>query len=236
MNESELYSILNHIRLGVNEKLYYDYNGEALPLRPISSWEYDQAFSKSLKYASKETAETLVKNKIKLINLEKEIDINNDLYKELHDFYNEVDYWIVFFSMKDFQPEDFSFPDFGNQFAEEFDDYDEMIPKGYYIIKKMEHIHNISRFITSTSTKPREVIREIIKSSSGRILASIHYKFHVPISDELWKLTPLQSNFIILSHPDAPKHFDTLDEVPGLKSGMTMNEILKVVRGIRQLP
>ena len=236
MNESEIYSILNHIKLGVNERLYYDYNGEALPLRPISSWEYDQAFSKSLIYASKETAEILIKNKIKLINLEEKIDINNDLYKQFHNFYNEVDYWIIFFSMKDFQPEDFSFPDFNNQFSKDFQDHSPLLPKGYYIVRKMEYIHNIARFIMKTTSQPEEVVREIIRSSDGRFLATIHYMIHVPIINESWKMTPLQSSFIILSHPNAPKHFDTLDEVPGLKSGMTMNEILKVVKGIRQLP
>lgn len=236
MKEIEVYDILRHIKLGINERLYYDYRGEALPLRPISSWEYDQCFSRSLKYATKETAEILVKTKIELINLNKKTDLNNELYTQFFDFYNEVDYWIVYFSMKDFQSEDFSKPDFNRQFSEDFGDYNFFLPKGYYIVRRMDFIHDISSFIMKTSTQSVEVVREVIKSDSGKLLATIHYRVHVPISDKIWELTPLQSKFIILSHPDALKHHDSIDELPGLKSGMTAGEILKAVRGIRQLP
>jgi len=236
MKEIEIYNILRHIKLGISERLYYDYRGEALPLRPISSWEYDQCFSRSLKYATKETAEILVKTKIDLIDLKKEIDLNNELYSQFFNFYNEVDYWIVYFSMKDFQSEDFSKPDFNRQFSVDFEDYESFLPKGFYIIKRMDFVHKISAFIMNASTRPIEVLREVIKSDSGKVLATIHYNLNVPITDKAWEITPLQSKFIVLSHPDALKHYDDTDELPGFKSGMTAKEILKKVRGIRQPP
>ena len=177
--------MIKHISLGTNEKIYYNYFGEQLPLRPITTQELDQCFYKALAFAEQEIAELVVKFKLRLVKPKTQIDIDNDRYVELQKYYNDIDYWIVFFAMKDFQDEDFTKPENG-------------IPKGLHLVRKMRNIHLIARTILDASYQPNDVIQEIVRSEDGKILASIVFNLNVPLS-EISKMTKLQRDFLVFS-------------------------------------
>jgi len=183
--------MLKHITLGTKEVFYYNYNGESLPLRPISSFELDQCFYNSLVFAEEEVSELVVKLKLSLIDPKSKIDINNKKYADLKKFYDLIDYWIVYYSMKDFQDEDFSKPKNG-------------IPSGFLLVKKMNDIHKIAKTILHSSYQPKEVIEEIIKDGSGKLIAKIVFNLNVPLA-EFSKITKLQRDFLVLSKIDLEK-------------------------------
>jgi len=180
--------MFKHIQLGIEEKFYYDYNGEQIPLRPISSLELDQCFFNALTYIEDEIADLVIKIKLRLLDPKTKIDIDNKKLAQILNYYNNVDYWIVYFSMKDFEDNEFSKLEDG-------------IPKGLQFIKKMRNIHRIAQEILSYSYQPKEVIQEIIKTDEGKIIANIIFKLNVPLN-QLSKLTDLQKDFLILSKID----------------------------------
>lgn len=177
--------MIKHISLGTKEVFYFDYDGEQLPLRPISSFELDESFNNALLNAEDEIAELVVKIKLSLVDLKSKIDIDNKKFANLKKFYELVDYWIVFFAMKDFQDEDFTKPD-------------GIFPSGFNNILKMKHVHDIAKKILNFSYQPKEVIQEIVKNEEGKIIASIVFNLNVPLA-EYSKLTKLQRDFLILS-------------------------------------
>jgi len=180
--------MIKHISLGTNEVFYYNYFGEQMPLRPISTFELDECFYNALRYAEDEIAELVVNLKLRLITPKTQIKFDNKKYAELQKYYNNLDYWIVFFAMKDFQDEEFSKPIDG-------------IPSGLHLVRKMRHIHKIAKLILSTSYQPKDVIQEIIKTSDGKVLASIIFNLNIPLNDYS-KITKLQRDFLVLSKSD----------------------------------
>lgn len=177
--------MIKHISLGTSEVFYYNYNGEQLPLRPISSFELDESFNNALIHANNEIAELVVKLKLSLIDIKTDIKIDNEKFAELKRFYELVDYWIVYQSMKDFQDEDFTKPD-------------GKLPIGFKEVLKMSNVHDIAKKILGYSYQPKEVIQEIVKNEEGKIIASIVFNLNVPLA-EFSKLTKLQRDFLILS-------------------------------------
>jgi len=171
--------MIKHIIHGINEVIYFNYNGEKIPLRPISSYELDQCFFKALKGADKQTAEIFLKLKMDIIKGSQKIAYDNNLLAELGNYFNHLDYWVVYYGMKDFQDESFSIED----------------------IKKMQHVHEIARRIYDASYRPKEIIEEIIRDKEGKHIATIVFNLNVPLA-ELSKLTKLQRDFLILSKLD----------------------------------
>jgi len=176
---------MKHISLGTKEVFYYNYFGEQLPLRPISTFELDECFYNALAFAENEIAELVVKLKLRLISPKTQIKIDNEKYAELQKYYNSLDYWIVFFAMKDFQDEDFTKPD-------------NRIPRGLHLVKKMRDVHKIAREVLNTSYQPKDVIQEIVKTTDGKVVASIVFNLNVPLA-EFSKITKLQRDFLVLS-------------------------------------
>jgi hypothetical protein len=126
MNPKEKIETLKHIKLGTKEVLYYPYNEgrEPLPLRPISSFELDQCFYNSLDFINDEKIAHLVVNlRINLIEGKEKIKVSKEGYKKLSIFYDTVNYWIVYYAMKDFQDDWFTKPNF-----DKIGSY----PKGFY--------------------------------------------------------------------------------------------------------
>jgi len=183
--------MLKHIQLGINEKFYFDYNGEQLPLRPISSMELDQCFFNALNYIEDDIANLVVKIKLRLLDPKKELEIDNKKLASIYKYYNYVDYWIVYFSMQDFQ-------------YEEFSNLEDKLPKGLKIVKKMRNIHTIAQQILNYSYQPRDVIQEIVETKEGKNVANIVFTLNVPLN-ELSKLTDLQKDFLILSKNNQTK-------------------------------
>ena len=195
MKSKDKLDTLRHIKLGVKEVFYYDYDGNALPLRPISSYELDDCFYKALKYATLDVANLVIKLRLKLIEKSEQVDFTNEDYLSLQQHYDAISYWVVFHSMKDFQDEDFKIPIFKN---------DEILPKGMFKIREMSHIHNIANIIVKSSYRPKEFIKEIIKDEYGKEIAYLTLYFNVPLSN-ISDITKLQKNYLIYSKGEITK-------------------------------
>ena len=189
MKSNERLDTLRHIKLGVNEVFYYDYDGNALPVRPISSYELDDCFYKALKYATSEVADLVLKIRLKLIDRADEIDFSNEDYLSLQHHYDTISYWVVFHSMKDFQDEDFSIPIYKNT---------ELLPKGIFLIRKMNYVHDIANYILDSCYKPKDFIKQIIKDEIGREIAYLVFYFNTPLSN-ISDITKLQRDYLIYS-------------------------------------
>lgn len=213
MEIKEKLEIIKHITLGTKEIFYYPYNygKEPLPLRPISSFELDQCIYNSLENCSNENVISfIIKFKLGIIKGDENIELSPDAYKELLKYYNEIDYWIIYYGMKDFQDISFSTPDF-----------DIGIPNGINKIREMKEIHEIASFILSASTQNEDVIKEIFSDPSGRDIAEIIIYLKIPLTS-FSKLTKLQKNYLIYSRG----HIDSLTEEQiqdkYIRSGQTM--------------
>ena len=195
MKSNEKLDTLRHIKLGVNEVFYYDYDGNALPLRPISSYELDDCFYKALEYATDKVADLVIKLRLKLFKKSEEVDFTNQDYLSLQKHYDAISYWVVFHSMKDFQDEDFSIPIYKN---------DEILPKGMFQIRKMSYIHDMANIIVNSSYRPKEYIKQIIKDELGKEVAYLVLYFNVPIAN-INDITRLQRDFLIYSKGEITK-------------------------------
>lgn len=217
MTEINKLEIIKHIKLGTSEVLYYPYNDgrEPLPLRPLSSFELDQCFYKALENANHKVSDLVIKIKLKLIDRDRDVNVSDEGYVNLLKFYDYVDYWIVFYAMKDFQDEEFVKPNFDNNF-----------PNGFDAIINMSEVHEICNFILDTSRDSPEVIKEIILDDYGKELAYIVYYLNSPLA--LAKdLTKLQRDYLIYSKSGIEKVKKSY-----IISGetMTVEELLKRFR------
>lgn len=195
MKSNEKLDTLRHIKLGVNEVFYFDYDGNALPLRPISSYELDDCFYKALDYATPKVADLVIKLRLKTIKKSKEVDFSNQDYLSLQKHYDAISYMVVFHSMKDFQDEDFSIPISQNG---------EILPKGMFQIREMNYIHNIANIIVNSSYRPKEYIKQIIKDELGKTVAYLVLYFNIPIAN-INDITRLQRDFIVYSKGEMTK-------------------------------
>ncbi len=189
MNSKEKLQVLKHITLGTDEVLYYPYDEgkDPLPLRPISSWELDQCIYKALRFAPEKISELVIKLKLKLIEPTRNIDVSDDGYAQLQAYYDSIDYWIIYFSMKDFQEEWFQQPDFTKETIH---------PKGFYQVLKMDEVHEIADFILNSSHQTKEVIQEVFKDESGREIAYMYFYLKVPLAD-IKNMTKLQRDYLL---------------------------------------
>jgi hypothetical protein len=195
MTSNDALDTLRHIKLGVKEVFYYDYDGQALPLRPISSYELDDCFYKALEYATPKVADLVIKLKLKLFKGTDQVDFSNEDYVSLQKHYNSISYWIVYHSMKDFQDEDFTKPIFKDN---------EILPKGIFLIRQMKYVHNMADIITNTSYKPKDVIKQVIRTDGGKEIAYLLIYFNVPLTT-ITDMTKLQRDFIIYSKGEIKK-------------------------------
>lgn len=217
--------IIKYIKLGTSVKEWFNYDGEPLPIRPLSTYEMDEILGKIIEEGiTQQTFDSVYKIKYNLYNEEEKVEINYNNYIEFFHYFNEIDYWMVYYAMKDYQDEEFSQPDFNEQFRKEFKDWNDNIPKGYYIVRKMKYVHQIAKDIQFMTSQPLVKLGQTLKNNNGRILASMVYTYHVPLASEAWKLTPLQEDFLYYAHPDSPTLIGSEEDLPGIKSG-TMVEI-----------
>lgn len=224
--------MLKYIVLGTDCKEYFNYDGKPLPIRPLSTYEMDQILMKSVEGVSPLIFNSVLKVKLGLLkDNEEDIKLDKFNYRDFLIFYNEIDYWTVYNSMKDFQDESFSFPDYEKEFRKDFEDWDENKPKGYYFVRKMTHVHEIAKDILTMTTQPPEKIVKVLTNADGKTLASIVHKFHQPLVSEAWKLTPIQTSFIYYSSPDAPQVLESVDDLPGIKKG-TYKEVMQQLKDL----
>ena len=184
--------MIKHITLGTKEVFFFNYEGEQLPLRPISSYELDQCFFNALYDADEEIAKLVVDLKLGLIKATSYINYDNKKLANLKKYFDDIDYWIVYYGVKDYQELEFQAPDKNGH------------PTGFNIIRKMRHIHEIASKILNYSYQPREVIQEIIKSEEGKLIGTVTFSLNVPLA-EASEMTKLQRDFLILSKIDRNK-------------------------------
>lgn len=189
MTEINKLELLKHITLGTSEVLYYPYNDgrEPLPLRSLSSFELDQCFYKALENANQKVASLIIKIKLKLIDKDRDVNVSEEGYANLLKFFDYIDFWVVYYAMKDYQDEEFSMPNFDNGF-----------PTGFDSILNMNEVHEIANFILDSSRESPEVVKEIITDELGNDLAYVVYYLNSPLA--LAKdLTKLQRDYLIYS-------------------------------------
>lgn len=197
MNSKEKLEVIKHIKLGTDEVLYYPYDEgkDPLPLRPISSFEFDQCFYKALEFAPNKVSSLVIKLKLKLIDPSREIDVSDEGYAKLQEFYDSIDYWIVYYAMKDFQDEWFTKPDYNTE---------ETHPKGFYQVLKMIDVHEIANFVLDSSRRKREVIEEVFVDEAGREVAYLYFYLKVPLAD-IKNMTKLQRDYLIYAKGEMGK-------------------------------
>jgi hypothetical protein len=195
MRVEEKRKLIKHIKLGTSEVLYYPYTEgkQPLPLRPISSWELDDCFYRALNNTPDKIADFIVKVKLDLIDRKTNINVENSGYVKLMRFYNEIDYWIVYYAMKDFQDSEFS-----------VNNFDTGEPYGINIVKKMLDVHKISKFVLTASYQPKEIIKEIIRDDLGKELGILYLYLNVPFA-EIKDITSLQRDFMVYTKGELPK-------------------------------
>lgn len=225
--------ILKYIKLGTNAKEWFNYDGEPLPIRPLSTYELDLILEKIIREGiTQKTFSSIYKIKHNLIDKENVIPTKKEDYIEFFHYLNIIDFWTVYYAMKDFQPEKFSQPDFEGEFEDDTD-WHQNYPKGFFIVKKMKYVHKIAEDINYMTSQPLIKLRQILKNDRGKILASTVHIFHVPLTNEAWKLTPLQETFLVYSEPGAPTILESEDELPGIKSG-SLKDIVKRLNSLRR--
>jgi hypothetical protein len=213
--------IIKHITLGTSEVLYYPYNNgrEPLPLRPLSSFELDQCLFNSLANAPEKIAELVIKLRLKFIKPDQNINVSDEGYANLQKFYHLVDYWVVYYAMKDFQDEEFSKPNFETE---------NLIPKGFSSILKMNEVHEISNFVLDASIQPKEVIKEIVSDEYGKQIGYAVYFLKQPLA-QIKDLTKLQQSYLLYSKGEVRKIDKTKDYIISGET-MTIEELLKRFR------
>ena len=197
MNSKELNECLKHIQLGIEDVFYYNYEGSPLPLRPISSYELDKCFYEALRFATQRVANLVVKLRLKLIKGEDELDeeLSPEDYVSLQKHYDAISYLMVYYSMKDFQNEEFSKP-----IVED----GEIQPKGIFVIKKMRNIHRIATIVINASYQPKEIIKEIISDENGRVVAYSVFYLNIPLA-QYNKITRLQRDYLLYTKGEITK-------------------------------
>ena len=181
---------------------FYQSGDISIPLRALSDYEIDEARYAAMDNADDKIAGILLKVRLGLLNGSKiKFEaIPKQMYAAYAKFIIDVDMWIVYYAMCDFMPPDFTIND----------------------VKKLRHVHKMAFEILNYSVKPQEEVIKFVSTKEGKRLATLIYKFHVPLTDKMWKLTPLQEQFMTLSHPDALT-FEGLDSM--------LQERIKHVRG-----
>ena len=185
--------ILDIIRAGITKKDFFNYGGVSIPIRPVTSMEIDEAKREAYELADDKLIEVIMGIKLGRIDPTKTLDkIPRGFYKNIERFDAEIEYWLVYHSMKDFRDSTFTIKD----------------------VRLMQHVHTMAKQILKLSAAPKSQIIEIVSTPEGKELAKIVYHYKIPLVDAAWKLIPLQHDFMIWAHPDAPKQIaKTMDEL-----------------------
>lgn len=189
MTKTNKLEILKHIKLGTSQVMYYPYNNgrDPLPLRPLSSFELDQCFYNALEKANEKVASLIIKLKLKMVDRNREINVSEEGYSNLLRFFDYVDYWIVFYAMKDFQEPEFSIIDFKTKF-----------PIGFDIVLNMNKVHEIANFVLDSSRESEDIIKEILIDDYGNEIAQMVFYLNVPLAT-IKDITKLQRDYLIFA-------------------------------------
>jgi len=193
-------SFLNMIRKGINVKSFFTYDGHNIPIRAISTVETDDAKYKSMGLVDQKLAKFILQ--MRLGTFKEAIDLSTvppEMFTNYVRYVLEFDYWIVFHAMKDFRDSSFTIED----------------------VRKMRHIHEIAMKAINMSSADTDFVIQFVRSEDGQELAKIIYELKQPLESAIWKLTPLQHEFLKWSNPNQP-----------IKVAGSMEEFEKVLSSI----
>jgi len=182
---------LDYIRLGIRAREIFFYNDISITLRPLTSMEIDEAQNMACdEIDDVRLIKTITDIKLGKTDLMDKMPTNPEFYAKIRRFYNTIDYWLVYYAMKDFMPKDFSIDD----------------------VEKMQYVHEIAERVIKICGKQSKEVIETIRTADGQELATIVHKYHIPLTNEAWKLTPLQKEFLYWTGENAPKVVNTIEE------------------------
>ena len=150
---------------------------EPIVYRAITRWEHEQAHANALSDCKNNRIVKL------LVGMGWKQDVDDDgmtieEYKELRMYQFDVLLWISYFGLRDFQSPSFSI---------------ETLKKSYVDVRAL------SVEIINVSIARQDEIVATLKTPGGVSLARIVHRLMIPLTNEAWKLTPLQLEYTILS-------------------------------------
>lgn len=175
--------LIDYIRKGIHSVEFFSYDTYEIKLRALSTMEFDEARDNAF---NKHPAFTKLVLDLRLerVKLTEDYEaLTPQMYKMMMQAYDEIDYYVVYLSMRDFMPDTFGIED----------------------VMLMQNIHDMAKMIFGMSVSSKPTVQEVVRNRDGVELATIIYKFNQPLSSDAYKLTPLQNQFLYWSHPDAPK-------------------------------
>jgi len=183
--------LLKYIRDGIKTVNFFDYDSHIISYRPLTSAEIDDAKGKAYGYVTPKIAKLIVQINLGLISgTDKIEEIPPEMYSNIDKFNREINYWIVYHSMKDFMPKDFSIDD----------------------VRKMQYVHKFAKRILSVTSLDKGTIIELIKTEDGQELAKLIWHYNIPLVSKITELTPMQHQFLIWSDPAAPLDIKAVDD------------------------
>ena len=173
----------------------FDYDGEEITFRAVTSAEFDEAKYMSLEGVDDKLAGYILKVRLGMLD-DKKIDPDklkekDVLMRNYIKYMLEFDYWVVYHAMKDFQPRDFSFSD----------------------VKKMRYVHDLAQKAIHMSSENLRIVKSFVYTEEGKRLASLVFKYHQPLVNSALDVTPLQYSFLKESNPDKPAEVKDLNEL-----------------------
>jgi len=177
-------NLVKAIEKGISEKYsFFDPSlDEPIFFRAITRREYENAVTSALLMCDdKKIIETIVKwsmqDKKALDNLE----LTKNQYIIMREYQFNLMLQICYEGLKDFQPDDFSIKTLEDSYID---------------------VRGLSISILENSIASKEQMAEVIKSPDGKLLATIVFTLNTPLTDEAWKLTDLQLDFLVSSYID----------------------------------
>ncbi len=177
-------TILKMIREGIQYKDFFNYDGTLIPMRPLRSSELDDARWHGYEFVSPKLARLIVNIKLGKFKIVHELkEVAPEMFINIDKFDSEIEYWIVYHAMKDFRDKSFTIDD----------------------VRNMRYVHDMAKFVLAMSSAPKSVVLDIVRTRDGVELGRTLHQFNVPIVDRVNDMTDLQHEFLIWSHPNAPK-------------------------------
>ena len=206
-------NFLKYIRGGINASTTFSYDDYEVRLRPLSSYELDLAEEEGLKVVDSKVAQLIMRIRLHETKLtEKLKEFPPEMFRNINKFYKTVDYWIVYYSMKDFQPPNFSIED----------------------VKQMKYIHGMAKTILNISSIKKHDLVRVLSNRDGERLLTMIYKYHVPLTDAAWKLTPMQEKIYELGLDEGKVYAESMDDIDRKLYGKPLREVLKEIERSRQ--
>lgn len=201
---------LYYIRNGIKATDTFFYDDHSVTLRPLSSAELDDAERQAYKFADSKLVKLVMAIRLNdNVMFEQMKEIPPEMYKNIELFYKETNYWIVYYSMKDFQPLDFSIED----------------------VRKMKYVHEMADKIFTMTAAPRKLIQLSLANSEGKELLDIVFRCDIPLVDEAWKLTPMQKTFYDLTSGKKKMEIKTDEDFDTMLYGFSPKKIIEKLRG-----